>query len=108
MTPLLFHMPLLLSHFHSEATHSIASCQPADLSLARLVTLSACQSGNIEFRRASDESLGFPTALLLAGVPAVVSTMWLVDDAAAMFFSTRLYQLLLQDKLEPVYAVTRA
>lgn len=80
----------------------------ADLSLARLVTLSACQSGNIEFRRASDESLGFPTALLLAGVPAVVSTVWLVDDAAAMFFSTRLYQLLLQEKLEPIHAMTRA
>src|SRR5207249_5846853 len=51
-----------------------------DFSAARLVTLLACQSGNVEFRRRSDESLGFTAALILGGVTYVVSTMWEVDD----------------------------
>lgn len=79
-----------------------------DFSGTRLITLSACQSGNVEFRRAPDESLGFPSALMLAGVPSIVSTLWKVDDAAAMFFTVRFYELLVRKNLEPVNAVALA
>jgi CHAT domain-containing protein/tetratricopeptide (TPR) repeat protein len=79
-----------------------------DLSAARIVTLLACRSGNVEFRQTPDESLGFPSALLLGGVRGVVSTMWSVDDAAAALFSVRMYELLYRDGLPPAEAVARA
>jgi CHAT domain-containing protein len=80
----------------------------ADLSSARVVSLSACQSGNVEFRRAPDESFGFPSALMCTGIPGIVSTLWPVDDAAAALFSVRMYQLMVGDNVEPVEAVARA
>jgi CHAT domain-containing protein len=68
-----------------------------DIAAAQLVVLSACQSGNAEFRRGPDEALGFPAALVLAGVPSVVSTMWPVDDAATALFMTRFHELRLRE-----------
>jgi hypothetical protein len=79
-----------------------------DFSAAQLVTLLACQSGNVEFRRHSDETLGFPAALILGGVPSVVSTMWEVNDIAAALFISRFYELHLRDRLTPACALQRA
>ncbi|MEJ2603280.1 MAG: CHAT domain-containing protein [Gammaproteobacteria bacterium] len=78
------------------------------ISRARLATLSACETGSVEFYRSSDEATGFPMGLMLAGVPAVLSTMWSVDDAAAMFFVTRFYELLLDSELAPAAATAGA
>jgi CHAT domain-containing protein len=79
----------------------------ADLSAARLVTLSSCESGRFEFRQAPDESLRFPTGLMLAGVPGVISTMWPVDDAASAVFISQLYERLLTERLEPADALAQ-
>ncbi|MEX2481507.1 MAG: CHAT domain-containing protein [Gammaproteobacteria bacterium] len=78
------------------------------ISRARLAALSACETGSVEFYRSSDEATGFPMGLMLAGVPAVLSTMWSVDDAAAMFFVTRFYELLLDSGLAPAAATAGA
>ncbi|MBV8279877.1 MAG: CHAT domain-containing protein [Verrucomicrobia bacterium] len=51
-----------------------------DLSALRLVVLSACETGLIEFEQAPDESLGLPAGFLEAGAPGVVSTLWAVND----------------------------
>lgn len=75
---------------------------------ARLAVLSACDTGSVESYRASDEATGFPAGLMLAGVPGVVSAMWPVDDAAAMFFMTRFYELVFEEHCEPVDAVVHA
>lgn len=79
-----------------------------DMGRARLVTLGACDSGLTERYRASDEATGFPFALMLGGVPAVVSAMWPVDDAAGMLFTIRFYELLLTQQPSPAHAVASA
>ena len=66
---------------------------------ARLVSLSACESAAVEHFKASDESLGFPASLMLAGVPGVLGASWPVDDAAAMLFMTEFYRLMAQGSL---------
>ncbi|MCA1691113.1 MAG: CHAT domain-containing protein [Actinobacteria bacterium] len=51
-----------------------------DLGAVRLMMIAACRSGTVEFERAPDEALGFPAALMVGGVPTIVSTLWPVDD----------------------------
>ena len=77
-----------------------------DLSGARLVSLLACESGLVEYRRASDEAIGFPASFISSGVPGVVSTLWDVDDAAATLFSTHMYELILAHDTDPAEAVS--
>jgi CHAT domain-containing protein len=62
---------------------------------ARLVGLSACQSGVSEFQSAPDEGLGLPLAFLQAGAAGVVATLWPVDDLRAALLMTRFYEFLL-------------
>jgi len=49
---------------------------------ARLVILSACQTGLGKLSR-GDELVGLQRAFLYAGTPAVVTTLWQVDDRAS-------------------------
>lgn len=79
----------------------------ATLGQARVATLSACRSAEVESRRLPDEVLGFPVALMLAGVSSVIGTRWAVSDAAAMFFTAVLYPLLL-DGVRADTAVVRS
>ena len=65
-----------------------------DLSQLRLVVLSACETGLAEYEYRADEALGFSAALLQAGVPSVVGSLWQVDDAAATLLMTRFHAAL--------------
>jgi CHAT domain-containing protein len=58
---------------------------------ARLVVLSACQTGHVEIMGASDEMLGMPLAFLQAGACAVVSTLWPIDDRVTALLVGRFY-----------------
>ena len=49
---------------------------------ARLVVLSACETGLGQLSR-GDELVGLQRAFLYAGTPAVVTTLWKVDDRAS-------------------------
>jgi tetratricopeptide (TPR) repeat protein len=64
--------------------------------------LNCCATSEQGFRNTGpDESFRLPTALLLAGAAAVVSTRWSVDDDAAACFGIRLVHLLNRgDKLD--------
>jgi CHAT domain-containing protein/tetratricopeptide (TPR) repeat protein len=53
-----------------------------NLSKARLVVLSACETGLVDVESAAEEYVGLPAAFLVAGVPCVVSTLWPVSDQA--------------------------
>jgi CHAT domain-containing protein/tetratricopeptide (TPR) repeat protein len=77
------------------------------LSRCRLVTLSACESGRVDVRH-PDEFLGLPAAFLRAGAAAVVSSLWRVDDVAAMLVTRRLYEGLVRDELTPGRALRQA
>ncbi|MEH2442152.1 CHAT domain-containing protein, partial [Nostoc sp.] len=79
-------------------THDLEKCLTLDKILAlklekcRLVTLSACETGLIDFQNTSDEYIGLPSGFLLAGSPSVVSSLWKVDDLSTSFLMIKFYE----------------
>ncbi|MBD2514711.1 CHAT domain-containing protein [Nostoc sp. FACHB-973] len=63
-----------------------------NLEQCRLVTLSACESGLIDFRNTSDEYIGLPSGFLYAGASSVVSSLWTVNDLSTALLMIRFYQ----------------
>ncbi|MGQ9803805.1 MAG: CHAT domain-containing protein, partial [Anaerolineae bacterium] len=80
----------------------------AALDRARLVVLSACQTAITDFRDLPEETIGLPAGLLQAGAPAVIGTLWPVDDASTALLMTRAYELMLQEGEPPAEALRRA
>ncbi|OUL19007.1 CHAT domain-containing protein, partial [Nostoc sp. 106C] len=66
------------------------------LEKCRLVTLSACETGLIDFQNTSDEYIGLPSGFLLAGSPSVVSSLWKVDDLSTSFLMIQFYENLVK------------
>ena len=60
----------------------------------RLVTLNACRTAEGSADANADPFAGVATALVMAGVPAVVAMQFPVSDKAAIAFSARLYAAL--------------
>ncbi|MEH2382064.1 MAG: CHAT domain-containing protein, partial [Nostoc sp.] len=79
-------------------THDLEKCLTLDkifalkLEKCRLVTLSACETGLIDFQNTSDEYIGLPSGFLLAGSPSVVSSLWKVDDLSTSFLMIKFYE----------------
>jgi CHAT domain-containing protein/tetratricopeptide (TPR) repeat protein len=63
-----------------------------DLSAARLVALSACETGITEVSQSPDESVGLPWGFLQAGASGVVSSLWTVDDRSTSLLMDRFYR----------------
>ncbi|WP_052308467.1 MULTISPECIES: CHAT domain-containing tetratricopeptide repeat protein [Moorena] len=66
------------------------------LEQCRLVTLSACETGLIDYTNTSDEYIGLPSGFLVAGSPAVVSSLWKVNDLSTALLMIKFYQNLRQ------------
>lgn len=62
---------------------------------ADLVVLSACESG-VNERRPGDELIGLTRALIYAGTPSVLVTLWQVDDLSTLLLMERFYAELAQ------------
>lgn len=60
----------------------------------RLAVLSACQSGVVS-SHVGDETISLSHALLAAGIPRVITTLWPVQDAAAADTITAFYRYLI-------------
>lgn len=79
-------------------THDLEKCLTLDkifalkLEKCRLVTLSACETGLIDFKNTSDEYIGLPSGFLLAGSKAVVSSLWTVSDLSTAFLMMKFYE----------------
>ncbi|MDZ8227687.1 CHAT domain-containing protein, partial [Nostoc sp. ChiVER01] len=79
-------------------THDLDKCLTLDkifslkLEKCRLVILSACETGLIDFRNTSDEYIGLPSGFLLAGSKAVVSSLWTVSDLSTAFLMMKFYE----------------
>lgn len=79
-------------------THDLEQCLTLDkifslkLEKCRLVTLSACETGLIDFTNTSDEYIGLPSGFLLAGSQAVVSSLWTVEDLSTSFLIMKFYE----------------
>jgi CHAT domain-containing protein len=63
-----------------------------DLNQCRLVTLSACETGLIDFNNTSDEYIGLPSGFIYAGAKSVVSSLWTVNDFSTALLMIRFYQ----------------
>lgn len=72
--------------------HEILS--DVDLTGVNLVVLSACRSG-VGHRTGGDEIVGLTRALLYAGSPGVISTLWNIDDEPTTVLMDRFYDRLL-------------
>ncbi|MYV97249.1 CHAT domain-containing protein [Streptomyces sp. SID3343] len=59
---------------------------------SRLVVMSACQSAILDLRT-SDEVIGLTSAILAAGTPGVIATLWPVDDLSTVLLMDRFYTL---------------
>lgn len=57
---------------------------------ADLVVLSACESG-VNERRPGDELIGLTRALIYAGTPSVLVTLWQVDDLSTLLLMEHFY-----------------
>jgi CHAT domain-containing protein len=79
-------------------THDLDKCLTLDkifalkLEKCRLVTLSACETGLIDFNNTSDEYIGLPSGFLYAGASNVVSSLWRVNDLSTAFLMIKFYQ----------------
>ncbi|MEG4490257.1 CHAT domain-containing protein [Microcoleus sp. D3_18_C4] len=62
------------------------------LGQCRLVVLSACETGLIDFRNTSDEYIGLVSGFLFAGSPSVVSSLWAVDEISTAFLFIKFYE----------------
>lgn len=79
----------------------------ADSGGLRLAILSACETG-IQGLENADEAISLPTGLLQAGVAAVISSLWSVDDLSTRILMTCFYDLWRKDHLEPAEALRQA
>jgi CHAT domain-containing protein len=50
-----------------------------------LVSLSACESGLVDYRDIADEYIGLQTGFLYAGAPTVIASLWSVADFTTAF-----------------------
>jgi CHAT domain-containing protein len=63
-----------------------------DLNLkSKLVVLSACETGLGQLSN-GDELIGLSRAFIYAGTPAIIVSLWPVEDASTSILMTRLYQ----------------
>lgn len=80
----------------------------ADLTQARLVTLSACETALIDLAQSPDDYVGFPAGFLQAGAPAVLSTLWPVHDVATAALVKYFYDAHLVQEQPPAVALRTA
>jgi CHAT domain-containing protein len=58
---------------------------------AELVTLSACETG-VNEHKPGDELIGLTRALIYAGTPSVIVSLWIVDDLSTSLLMQHFYQ----------------
>jgi tetratricopeptide (TPR) repeat protein len=64
----------------------------ARLAAARLVFLSACESGLAGVRRLPEEFIGLPTGFVQAGAACVIGSLWPIYDHASYLAAERFYK----------------
>ncbi len=75
---------------------------------AKLVTLSACETGISEFVINPNEYIGLPAGFIQAGAPGVLSTLWSVEAESAMLLMKRFYELHITENVPASQALAQA
>jgi tetratricopeptide (TPR) repeat protein len=83
----------LSSSLHLAAGETLTALEILDHLRLRcdMVCLSACESGLSRVRR-GDELVGLTRAFMYAGAPALVSTLWRVDECSTLILMERFYR----------------
>jgi CHAT domain-containing protein/tetratricopeptide (TPR) repeat protein len=102
-----FEFPLESALFLADSQLNLGEIFGLELNQCRLVTLSACETGLIDFRNTSDEYIGLPSGFLFSGSPNVVSSLWAVNDLSTALLMIRFYQNL-QSHLNVTIALNQA
>ncbi len=68
-----------------------------NLPKCRLVTLSACETGFIDFTNNSDEYIGLASGFIKAGAANIITSLWAVSDFHTALLMIRFYETLSQD-----------
>ncbi len=95
-------------------TLSLADLQnnAVDMSSARLVTLSVCETGITDIVKGSaDEFVGLPAGFMLAGVPCipcVVSSPWSIPDISTAILMQRFYSNHIAERMDIPLALQEA
>lgn len=84
---------------------SAAEILDIDLSAARLVVASACETGVIPGYETADEALALSTVFIGAGAAAAIATLWPVDDYATSLLMARFYEALVESPEAPAHAL---
>jgi len=79
-----------------------------DLRAARLVVLSACETGIVDVNNVPDEFVGLAAGFLQAGAMAVVSSLWTVEDRSTALLMERMYKNMIDGAMEPALALRQA
>jgi CHAT domain-containing protein len=74
---------------------------------AKLVVLSACQTGSGKMYKGEGVT-GLTRAVMFAGTPAVVASLWDVDDRATKELMVRFYRNMLEKNLDKTEALRQA
>jgi CHAT domain-containing protein len=74
---------------------------------AKLVVLSACETGSGKMERAEGVT-GLTRAVMYAGTPAVVASLWKVDDVATKELMVEFYENMLEKNMEKTEALRQA
>jgi CHAT domain-containing protein len=78
------------------------------LDCCRLVTLSACETGQVDPTSTSDEYIGLPAGFLYAGANSVVSSLWKVQEDATAYLMIKFYENFLKDSSNTAKALNDA
>ena len=74
---------------------------------AKLVVLSACQTGSGKMYK-GEGVMGLTRAVMYAGTPAVIASLWKVDDIATKELMINFYRNLLEKNLDKTEALRQA
>jgi len=74
---------------------------------AKLVVLSACQTGSGKMYKGEGVT-GLTRAVMYAGTPAVVASLWKVDDTATKELMVKFYKNMLENNMDKVEALRQA
>ena len=97
-----FDSALYFAHDRAASASEILDLQ---LSRARLVVASACQTGVIAGHQATDEALALSTVFLGAGAAGVIASLWSVNDYATSLLMVRFYEALTDMPDDPAQAL---
>jgi CHAT domain-containing protein len=90
----------------------LGTLREARLDTARLVFLSACESGRADIRQLPEEFIGLPAGFVQGGAACVIAALWPIRDDAAFLLACRFYELYLgeaaQERAPPVVALRAA